>query len=368
MYQVYNEKHDCCGCSACYNGCPVKAIEMIEDSEGFKYPKIDEDICIDCNWCRRICPFLIADSLKEKEEKDFYYLKHNDENVLFNSTSGGAFSAISDSILEEGGIVYGAVFDENFVVKHIGANTLEEKNKMRKSKYSQSDLLNVFSEIKNHLHKGKKVMFSGTPCQVAGLKSYLDTLKWDKNLLLVDVICHSIPSPKVFRDYIDIIEKEEGKAITWIDFRYKDVPWTRDHSNRGFKYKLEGSDEIHSKDIFYDLFFKLKTITRPACEKCPFTDVIRVSDITIADYWGIEKYSKDLYDQMGVSSIMFNTDRGRDYLEKISNRVKVIKRDIKESLNEQQRLKEPIKYDQEKRKSFWEDYEKIGLEGIIRNL
>lgn len=366
MEQVYNEKRDCCGCTACFNGCPVGAITMIEDEEGFKYPKINQDKCIDCYWCKAVCPFLNYEELKEGDKKELYYGKSKDTEVLMNSTSGGAFTGISDLILEDKGTIYGAIFDDEFKVIHASAKNEDERNKMRKSKYSQSDLGEIFKEVRDHLTKNEKVLFTGTPCQVAGLKGYLNQLKWDENLFTVDLICHSIPSPKVYRDYLKLIEKEEGSKIEKVDFRTKDRPWIRDNSNRGFSYKVENSDEMVIKDFFYKMFFNWKTIMRPSCERCPFTDTKRVSDITIADYWGIEEYAPELYDEKGVSSLLVNTEKGEKLLEKLEEKLELERRDFKEALEHQSRLKEPIEFPKTREK-FWEDYKKIGLEGIIKS-
>lgn len=365
MDQVYNEKKDCCGCSACYNGCPVSAIEMVADFEGFQYPVINEDLCIDCYWCRRICPFINSGELKEKLPT-LYYSKHKEESILLDSTSGGAFTGISDLVLKENGVVFGAVFDENFIVKHIGANNKELRNKMRKSKYSQSELGILFKEIQDLLTRNIKVLFTGTPCQVAGLKGFLNNLKWDENLLLVDLVCHSIPSPKVFSDYLNLIEEEEKKKITWIDFRYKDVSWSRENSNKGFKYKTEGSDEIKTNNLFYEMFFQWKTIMRPSCEICHFADIHRVGDLTIGDYFGIEEYDKSLYDEKGVSFILVNTEKGKYMLDKLENQMVISKRNLDEIIKHQERVSEPVKFPED-RKDFWIDYEKIGFKNLIKN-
>lgn len=366
MEQVYNEKIDCCGCTACYNGCPMGAIEMGADSEGFSYPIINQELCIDCNWCRRICPFINSDELKEGEVLSYQYAKNKNVDTLMKSTSGGAFSAISDVILEDGGVVYGATFDENFKVVHSKATTVDERDAMRKSKYSQSDLGEVFKEIQDLLTRNIKVLFVGTPCQVAGLKGFLSNLKWDENFYTVDLICHSIPSPKVFADYLKLIEKEEKGKITWVDFRYKDRPWTRENSNQGFKYKIAGSDEIRTKDLFYKMFFKWKTIMRPSCSICPFTDTKRVGDLTIADYWGIESYEESLYDDKGVSCIIVNSEKGKNLLPKLGDKLVLVERDFKEALEHQGRLREPTEFP-DTREVFWRDYGEIGLEGIIES-
>lgn len=364
MEQVYNEKRDCCGCTACFNGCPVGAITMEEDDEGFYYPLINQDKCIDCHWCQAVCPFINSEELKEEKGKELYLGIHKDENILKDSTSGGAFTGISDLILDDGGFVYGAVFDEDFKVVHVEASSKDKRNEMRKSKYSQSFLDEIFKSVRDHLTKNEKVLFTGSPCQVAGLKGYLNQLKWDENLYTVDLICHSIPSPKIFSSYLDYLEKKEDGKLEKIAFRTKDIPWSRNNSNRGFTYKIEGSDEIKKDDFFYKMFFHWKTIMRPSCERCPFTDINRVGDITIGDFWGIEKYDENLYDERGVSSIMVNSEKGKELVERLSEKIKINKRSLSESIENQNRLKEPVKYP-DSRDEFWEDFHNLGLQTII---
>lgn len=367
MNSVYLKKEDCSGCSACYNICPSQAICMKADEEGFLYPDIDQALCIDCNRCIDVCPLNCEGNYKEKNIPEFLVAKHKCEEVLMNSTSGGAFTAISDIILREGGVVYGADYDDEFHVLHKRAESHEQRNRMRISKYVQSNMSNILQQIKKDLEDNRKVLFTGTPCQTAGLRGYIGNSPLAENLYLCDLICHSIPSPLIWEDYKRLLEKEYGGKLTGIQFRSKIVDWSRENSNKSFLFTTSNSQEIHKDERYYQLFFGKKTIMRPSCDQCRFTDIHRASDITIADYWGIEKYAPEWMDTKGVSLILINNKKGVELLEKCSENIQYEKRPKEESLAEQQRLIEPTKFP-ESRKKFWKDYREFGFEYIIESI
>ncbi|AOY76932.1 Coenzyme F420 hydrogenase/dehydrogenase, beta subunit C-terminal domain [Clostridium formicaceticum] len=367
MERVYFKKENCCSCSACYNICPTQAIYMQPDEEGFLYPIIDQTLCVDCHSCVNVCPLICDGGYKEKTIPEFFVAKHKSEEVLMNSTSGGVFTAISDAILREDGVVYGADYDDEFRVLHKRAENYQQRNRMRISKYVQSNLEDIFQQIKKDLYNKRKVLFTGTPCQSAGLRGYMGDSPLIENLYLCDLICHSIPSPLIWEDYKRLLEKEYGGKLTSIQFRSKFIDWSRENSNKTFLFTTSHSQELHNDKRFYQLFFGEKTIMRPSCEKCRFTDIYRASDITIADYWGIEKYAPEWMDKKGVSVILINNKKGVYLLEKCSDELKYEKRPKEESLAEQQRLSEPVKFP-ESRKKFWEDYRKYGFAHIIEGL
>ncbi|WP_241428046.1 Coenzyme F420 hydrogenase/dehydrogenase, beta subunit C-terminal domain [Clostridium tetanomorphum] len=367
MDKVYSNKKNCSGCSACYNACHTKAINMKPDEEGFLYPTIDQRLCIDCHKCINICPLVCSGNYKETTVPEFLVAKHKSEEVLMKSTSGGAFTALSDAILREGGVVYGVDYDDEFHVLHKRAETFEDRNRMRISKYVQSNISNIFQQIKKDLINKRKVLFTGTPCQTAGLRGYMGNSPLTENLYVCDVICHSIPSPLVWEDYKKLLQKEHGGKLTSIQFRSKIIDWSRENSNKTFLFTTSNSEDIHNDDRFYKLFFGKKTIMRPSCEQCRFTDIHRASDITIADYWGIEKYAPEWMDKRGVSVVLINTKKGAELFKECSEELKYEKRPKEESLTEQQRLSEPIKFP-ESRKKFWEDYRKYGFQYIIEQL
>ena len=364
MGGLYKEKEECCGCSACYNSCPVAAITMIADEEGFLYPLIDQRNCIDCGRCVAVCPLKKTGNYKNIQFPKFYAARHTDTVVLDKSTSGGAFTAISDVILHEGGVVYGADFDNQFRVFHCRAVTTEQRDRLRISKYVQSDMGRVYQQIKADLQTGCKVLFTGTPCQCAGLRGFLGESPLSEQLYVCDLICHSIPSPLVWEDYKKLLEKEQSGRLASVQFRSKVYGWSRDSGGKGFRFTIASKEGVFEDDRFYRMFFSFGTITRPSCSRCPFTDVHRPSDLTIADYWGIEKYCPQWYDPRGVSLLLENTDKGTALLTKCQADLFMDERLPEEELKEQPRLRKAVRVHPE-RAAFWEEYRRFGLAHIL---
>ncbi|WP_338133629.1 Coenzyme F420 hydrogenase/dehydrogenase, beta subunit C-terminal domain [Clostridium tetani] len=367
MESIFSRKENCCGCSACYNTCPKKAISMESDEEGFLYPVIEKSLCVDCGKCIKICPLIQSGNYKHNSIPEFFVARHRSEEVLMRSTSGGAFTAISDEILRQGGVVYGADYDHEFRVMHKRAENEEQRNRMRVSKYVQSNLGDIFQQVKADLTNQKIVLFTGTPCQIAGLRGFIGDSPLVKNLYLCDLICYGIPSPLIWDDYKNILEKEYGGKLVNVKFRSKLIGWSRKKSNESFLFKTSNSESFHHDGRFYQLFFGKKTIIRPSCGECPYTNIHRSSDITIADYWGIEKYALQWMNAKGVSLIMTNTPKGEELLMKCSDTIKYEKRAKEESLAEQQRLSGPIEFPED-RKEFWEQYQKFGLGHLLDQL
>ena len=218
---------DCCGCTACASICNHDAITMEPDALGFLYPKVDESKCIDCGLCEKVCAFNDNyDKSLNLPKPDAYAARHKDMDEIMKSRSGAAFVAISDYILEQGGVVYGAGYKDHFRVAHKRATTKEGRDEFRGSKYVQSDLTGVFHQIKQDLKNGLTVLFSGTPCQTSGLNSYVGK-KLRENLVLIDIVCHGVPGPYIWRDYLDYLEKKQGDIITMVNFRDKErFGWT----------------------------------------------------------------------------------------------------------------------------------------------
>lgn len=311
-------KEDCCGCTACYNICPANAIEMCEDNEGFKYPKVDEEKCVNCGKCKLVCP--IINNKQEQEHKiDGYVINNKNNEVRKESTSGGAFSAIAEYVIKNGGSVYGAAFDKNFEVNHQEVKSIDDLSKFRNSKYVQSNLNDTFKQIKDELENGKLVCFSGTPCQVEGLYSYLG--KEYENLILVDVVCRAVPSPKLLRKYLDYIKKTKlnNENIQKVLFR--------DKSKYGYKYTLmtvKSKNYIYQEGIDTDqylrAFFSGMAI-RPSCESCKFKKKYRVSDFTLWDCFNIEDFEKKFDDNIGSSRVLIQTDKGRKIFDEIKENI-----------------------------------------------
>lgn len=311
------DKADCCGCTACASICPHNAIQMKPDVLGFLYPDVDIKKCVDCGLCEKVCAFNDKyDKSRNLLEPIAYAARHKDINEVERSRSGAVFAAISDYILECGGVVYGAGYTDRFRVVHKRAVTKEERDEFRGSKYVQSDLNNVFKLVKQDLKNGKVVLFSGTPCQTSGLNSYIGG-KLRENLYLVDVVCHGVPSPYIWRDYIAYLEKKQGSKICWVNFRDKQkFGWAAHHGTIQVGKKI-----IAPKPIYTNLFYA-HIMLRLSCEKCYFTNKERPSDLTIADFWGWEKSVPNLNkDDKGISLILVNTEKGKNVLNKIINKL-----------------------------------------------
>ncbi len=360
MESVYTGKENCSGCGACCSRCPEQAITMEADEEGFLYPKIDAAQCIDCGICSSDCPFLREGHYKEKESPRFYVARHKSPDVLGQSTSGGAFTALSDALLRQNGVIYGADYDENFRVLHRRAETSAERDRMRISKYVQSDMGSSHAQIKSDLQEGRMVLFTGTPCQTAGVRAFIGDSPLAKKLYCCDLICHSIPSPLIWEAYKKLLEREQGAKLIAVQFRSKKDGWSRANSNKGFLFRTESDSQLQEDDRFYHLFFKVGAITRLSCSACRFTDLQRASDLTIADYWGIEKYSPQWFDPLGVSLIMLNSTKGADLFAQCKEDLFSEERAKEESLSEQKRLREPMQLPPE-RSRFWQEYKQFGF-------
>lgn len=301
---------DCCGCEACANICPKNAITMVRDDEGFAYPKINPELCIKCGRCDATCPSLnFHEKLPDKLPKVFVAI-NPDEKVRRHSSSGGVFSALADIILNDGGIIFGAGYDENWRVVHTQAENFDELKNLRGSKYVQSQTGDVYRRVKNELVKGRKVLFSGTPCQCVGLKSFLG--KDFENLLTVDVFCHGVPSPGIWEKYIDY--RGQGHEISYVDFRNKRLGWA------GYKFQITFQDcacyrNSNMNDIYMQEFL-LCTIQRPSCHDCKSRFPNTNSDISIGDAWGIKNYAPEMHDNKGTSLLVVHSDKGQNFIDK----------------------------------------------------
>ena len=301
----------CTGCCACYNICPTNAISMVEDSEGFLYPVIDMITCIDCKLCDKVCPEIKEDKDDQKEKfKKAYYGWHVDDSIRKLSSSGGVFSAISDSVLTNGGVVYGAAFDTlNRNVFHTSTDNIN-LSALRKSKYAQSFIGYSFRELKSDLNKNRTSFFVGTPCQIVGLKAYLK--KDYPDLLTGDIICHGIPSVKILKNHIEYYEKKFHVKIINIDFRPKTNGWP----NVALWFECDNGQvfEIpHHFDAYFSAYFA-NLILRKSCYNCRHFMQQHVADITIADYWGYKDYDSKINDKKGLSLILVNSEKGELFI------------------------------------------------------
>lgn len=311
------DKSRCCGCKACYNICPKQAISMIEDEKGFQYPKVNKEKCINCGLCEKACPFL--NKKKTDKELKAYAVKNKNIEIRMNSSSGGVFSIIAKYILENKGVVFGASFDNDLNVKHIMIKDEKDLYKLRTSKYVQSDINDTYRETKMELEKGKMVLFTGVPCQIYGLVNYLG--KNYDNLYTQDVICHGVPSPKVWRKYLEYIKnKNNNEEIASANFRFQNPSWKDFEMKFSFHNpKIKDYHKRHDKDLYMNLFLQ-DTILRDSCYKCYFRDYKKISDVTLGDFWGIQNVDKNIDDDRGTSVVIVNTEKGKKLFEEIKKK------------------------------------------------
>lgn len=305
--QVENKIH-CTGCGACYNICPISAITMQGDEYGFYKPVIDKEKCTNCGLCERTCP--LDKYVSSNDESKAMALINRDDNVRLRCASGGAFSAFATQIINNGGVVYGVVWNDNIVAVHNRTETIEQLEKMYTSKYVQANTGNSFKQAKNDLDTGKIVLFSGTPCQIAGLKSYLR--KEYENLFTIDLICHGTPSPLILEKYKqEFLKEHKEEKILNINFRDKLIGWRPSHDittiyGASKKYQL-------NKIPYMKAFLENATINT-SCLNCQFNKTSRVADITIGDFWGVDEYDPTLNDKKGTSIILINNRKGQHLL------------------------------------------------------
>ncbi len=338
-------KNKCTGCTACMNICPKGAISFKEEKDGFKYPIIDQDKCIDCGLCKRTCPVL---NTKENESINKCYVGYNkDSNERLNASSGSIFSLIANYVLDNNGIVVGAAFDENNHLNHIAIESKELLGPLRKSKYLQSDLNNIFTYIKEQI-KTKKVLFVGTPCQVAGIKSFI---KNNDNLITIDLFCHGVPSPKLFEKYVKELESINNEKLIDYDFRDNSTGWDSYSNKATFKNKEIITNR--TKNEYMKLFLS-DIALRESCYNCNFKLGNKYSDITLGDFWGIKNHYPEMYNKEGVSAIIINTDIGINIFNSIKDNLEYKDCDLDKILSGNPSLKVSSKRPVEKDEFFKE--------------
>lgn len=374
LFILNMDKTQCCGCAACANICPTGAIVMEADEAGFEYPRILQDKCVGCGACESVCGF--RNSKIESKCIGAFAGASADPEVLHTSSSGGIFSEIADDVFADGGIVYGACMKETgngVQLYHLGVSSKEELRALRGSKYFQSSIGSVFREIKEELNRGRRVLFCGTACQVDGLNRYLK--KPYDTLLTVDIACHGVPGPQIYRDYISWLKKKYHAEDIQIRFR--------DKKKNGWQHGaviriIKKNGSVREKKISYQMSsfyiaFMRGQILRDSCYSCEYSYRHRPADITLGDYWGIQvehpqllkRNGGPLDEENGISCIMINTEKGREAFDRCKKRLTVIESSVEKIIRKNPALREPPKRPQDT-EAYREAYRNEGFDGIER--
>lgn len=350
---INSNPHNCIECRACVQICSKSAITMVQNSEGFSYPSVDADKCIDCGLCNKVCPILNSETLKYEKGK-VYASQLKDQKILMKSSSGGVFSAIAECVLEKNGVVFGAAWDENLQLHHIGVDSKTELEKLRGSKYVHSDIQNTYIEAREHLKAGRWVYYTGTPCQIAGLRLFLR--KDYPTLITSDLVCHGTPSQMMFNKFIRQMEAERGEKLIEYSFRDKRVfGWSCSSSSSSIDAKGRKHYWYYDRNMraYFNAFIK-GHITRNDCYECPFACPQRVSDITMADYWDIKDHHPEFKNQRdGVSMMIVNSDKGKELFSELTGRFELIESSLEDALNtSNHNLKAPTPKPQERAEAY----------------
>lgn len=351
----------CCGCGLCSQICPKEAITMQEDAEGFLYPQVNEELCVSCGLCVKCCP--IESPPKMNKSERVLGVKHINTEVRQISTSGGVFTALSDAVLTGGGVVYGAVLDAQWRAMHSRAETQDQRNAMRGSKYMQSYLGETFLQLRKDVLEEKTVLFTGTPCQCAAISNFLkkERLREDQ-VILTEILCTGVNSPRFWQDYCTFLEEKEKDNILDVQFRSKDSGWTRE------TIRIEMQNKVYKNGFEKDPFcqcFAESLIIRPSCYSCQYAREDRSADITIGDFWAYSKLPEVFRDDRGISMVLINTMKGKQLWERTVGQVETCESDLETAVSRQAPLKHPV-WRNRNRDAFWRCYHNKGIEATLR--
>lgn len=309
------DKSKCCGCEACASICPKKCIRMEEDEEGFRYPVVDKEKCVDCKLCEKVCPIMVEAKKQVLENPECYAAYNKNDEILKDSSSGGIFSLFAKTIISKNGIVYGVKQSSTYDIKFTRIDNEKDLKELRGSKYLQAKVDNIYSSVKKDLENDKYVLFSGTPCQIAALYKFLN--KEYEKLYTVDVVCHGVPSNKVYRKYIDYMENKNKSKVVNIRWRDKVKGWG---PNRVTVFFENGKKETSasSKNPFQTGFLN-NIYLRNSCYKCIYAKLPRIGDVSLADFWGYDGELKEKNNNKGLSAIIVSTQKGREMFTAIQN-------------------------------------------------
>lgn len=364
MIQI-KDKSKCCGCCACVDVCAHHAITLKTDIEGFWYPEVDKEKCIECGLCEKVCPELHIEELKKNDfNKPAHTIAAINKNmsVRWDSTSGGAFSALADVMYAQGGYVSGAVYNEDFSVSNYISNNPEDLIRLRSSKYLQSKAEGLYKQIRDLLRNGEKVLACGTPCQMAALRSFLR--KDYENLIIVDFICRGVNSPKVYRKYLDSLEKQYGGKVIYVKAKNKELGWR----NLTRKVVFDNGKAYYGvlMDDDFRRGYHTNVFCRPSCYHCQYKGFPRTADITIADYWGIERVDKNLDNNIGTSMILLNSKKGIEYFEMVKDKLEWEETNFDSILPGNIALRKSIEPAKIDRKTFFEDLDKGTFDDVVK--
>ena len=345
IIEISNKK-ECSGCYACVSICPKRCISMQIDNEGFWYPLVDKNECIECGMCEKHCP--VKKSKRNYRDIEGYAAINKNSTVQKRSSSGGVFTLLAEYVLENGGVVYGAAFDEEYMVRHIGVERIHELGKLEGYKYVQSHMVSIYLEVKEKLNRGKIVYFSGTPCQVDGLIAFLG--KEYDNLICQDIICHGVPSPKIWKQYLKQFNIEKNAKILFRDKRtgWESYSFTIDQRE---KYTQRASENLYMKVFLNNLCL------RPSCYQCHSKGNFRKSDITLGDFWGVEKVCSEMYNEKGTSLILINSEKGKKIFGKIKRNLKIKEINIEEAIKYNESIYKSA-FENKKREKFMSEIDK----------
>lgn len=366
MGLVY-KKDICCGCGLCAMKCPKNAITILEDEYGYLYPYIDELKCVKCNVCKNVCAYN-KPTTNNQYSKKTYAAYSKDDSILKTTASGGLFTSIAISFIKNGGIVYGSSIKKegkSFIVKHIKADTESDLKKIKGSKYIQSSIMEVYNSVKEELKEGKKILFSGTPCQIDAIKEFTEN---NENLYTIDIVCHGVPNNKLFNAYIEFLNQQQKIKINSFNFRDKSKGWGLNYSYSYLKNNKQNKIIKPSyKSSYYQMFLDAYTY-RENCYNCPYANDKRIGDITIGDYWGIgeehpELLKSNIKPEKGISCLIVNSLKGESLIKNSINNIQLYESEFEKVKKHNKQLNEPSKKNKD-REYILEKYKNNGYQAI----
>lgn len=359
-----NNKIECCGCNACGDICAKKAITFKTDLEGFWYPEVSKDLCIECGLCEKVCPVINpAIHINRYREPKVFAAYSKDETIRIDSTSGGIYSMLANAMYEKNAYVGGAIYNDDHTVRHIVSKDPKRLREIRSSKYLQSSLEGQYLQVRKLLKQGENILYCGCPCQIHGLYNFLG--KEYDNLVTCDFICRGVNSPKVFKRYVDMLENRYGSHAIGIKFKAKKWGW----HNFSLRVNFANGKE-YCKDRWHDLFFigylQVGNFSRPSCYDCRFKGFPQKSDITLADFWGIEKIDKSMDQDKGTSLVLINSDKGQNLFNQIKDYVEWREFSMKEAVAGNPAMEQSLKSIPTDRDAFFRDLDTMSFDKLAK--